>query len=268
MELSLKCPICNNQFAVDGPLQPKILKCGHTFCANCLWRITNLDENVIKCPLCFGITPVGALGAYALPVNQTVVDLLLSTSLQESLEGGRTTPVDFCCYCNTEVAEMICFGCDPAGCKLCDQCCMVEHDRPFPPVKLHKPLKIDEVINLPKNFCAKHEQALMYHSAKAGVFGCKQCLVEWGDNNLEFLPINVAFQTVKQYHLPLVTEELERYLKRLQLAQHRIETTQAQLGVTKSKVMQEILKKFSNYHIIFQERKNTLLANLETEVRK
>ena len=226
-----------------------------------------MDMNVIKCSFCYGVTPVGALGTYALPVNRTLVDLLFHMNVQETLEGGgETTPVDLCCYCNDRPAEKICFGCDPGGCKLCDECCTAEHNRPFAPVKSHKPLKLDEVVNLPKNFCAKHQQALKYYSEKAAIFGCKQCLVEQGDDlNLEYLPIDVAIQTLRQ-KLPLVTEELERYLKRLQDAQRRMEMIQGQLGVTKSKAMQEILKKFSKYQIIFQERQKTLLANLETEV--
>ena len=264
-ESSLECPICTNRFTVDGSLQPKILKCGHTFCTSCISQTSKMEMNAIKCSFCYDFTTLGPLGIYALPVNRTLVDLLFNMNMQESLEGGAT-PVDLCCYCNKRPAEKICFGCDPAGCKLCEQCCTAEHNRPFAPVKSHKPLNIDEVSSGSSNLCAKHQQLMTHYSEKAAIFGCKKCLEEQSEEfNVEFLPIGVAIQTLKQ-KLPLVTKDLEDYLRRLQDAQRTMEMTQGQLGVTKSKTMQEILKKFSKYQIIFQERQKTLLANLETEV--
>ena len=264
-ESSLECPICANRFTVDGPLQPKILKCGHTFCTNCIWQTSKTEINQIKCSFCFGVTPIGALGIYALPVNRTLVDILSHMNLQESLESD-TTPVDLCCYCNEKPAEKICFGCDPAGCKLCEQCCNAEHNRPFAPVKSHKPLNINEVTNIPRNFCVKHDQLLTHYSEKAATFACKKCLTELDDGvDVEFLPMEAAIQVLRQ-RLPKVTEDLENYLRRLQDAQRKMEMIQGQLGVTKSKVMQEIMKKFSKYQIIFQERQKTLLASLEAEV--
>jgi len=222
-----------------------------------------MEINLIKCSFCFGITPLGSLGIYALPVNRTLVDIL-SVTLQENLEDGNI-PVDLCCYCNEKPAEKICFGCDPIGCKLCEPCCTAEHSRPFAPVKSHKPLNIDEVANIPKNFCSKHEQLLTHYSEKAAIFGCKKCLAEQSEEvDVEFLPMDVAMQTLRQ-KLPHVTENLEGYLKRLQDAQREMEMIQGKLGVTKSQAMQEIQKKFSKYQIVFQERQKTLLANLETE---
>lgn len=263
-ESSLECPICANRFTIDGPLQPKLLKCGHTFCTNCIWKTSQMEMNSIKCSFCFGTTLLGSLGIYALPINRTLVDIL-NVNLQESLENGNI-PVDLCCYCNEKPAEKICFGCDPSGCKLCEQCCTVEHNRPFAPVKSHKPLSIDEVANVPKNFCSKHEQLLTHYSEKAAVFGCMKCLAEQSEEvDVEFLLIDVAMQTLRQ-KLPQVTENLEGYLKRLQDAQRKMEMVQGQLGVTKSQAMQEIQKKFSKYQVVFQERQKTLLTNLEIEV--
>ena len=263
MEPNLECPICVERFTTDGLFQPKILKCGHTFCTNCISKLYKVQMNLIKCPICFDITTVGTLGFYALPVNRTLIDLLFNMNLQQSLE---STPVDVCCYCNKQPAEKICFDCDPTGCKLCEQCCVAEHSRPFAPVKSHKPLNIDEVLNYPTNLCTKHKQIVTHYSEKAATFMCKKCLEEQPEEfNVEFLPIDVAFQTLRQ-KLPLVTQDLEGYLKRLQEAQYKIEMIKSQLSVTRSKTMQVILKMFSKYQIIFQERQKTLLAKLEIEV--
>ena len=257
-ESSLDCPICTNRYTVDGPLQPKLLKCGHTFCTNCIQKISKTEKNSIKCPYCFGVTPIEALGIYALPVNRTLVDILYNIKLKRSLKVD-TTPVDLCCICN-DPAEKICFDCDSNGCKLCEVCCIAEHSRPFPPVQMHKTLNIDEVSS---SFCVKHKQLLTHYSEEAAIFACEECLAEFVD--VDFLPMEAAIQTLRQ-RLPKMMEGLESYLRRLQDAQRIMETIRGDLGRTKPMAMQEILKKFSNYQFIFQKQEETLLANLEAEV--
>ena len=85
-ESSLDCPICANRFTVDGPLQPRTLKCGHTFCTNCIQQISKTEKNLIKCSFCSSITPVGVLGIYALPVNRKLVDILLRQQPSKMME--------------------------------------------------------------------------------------------------------------------------------------------------------------------------------------
>ena len=257
-ESSLDCPICRNRYTVDGPLQPRILNCGHTFCTDCIQQTSKTEKISIKCSFCSGFTPVGALGIYALPVNRTLVDVLYNMNFKKSLK-GETTPVDFCMICNNP-AEKICFGCDPNGCKLCEKCCIVEHSRKFPPVQMHKPLNFDEVSSY---FCVKHKQLLTHYSEEAAIFACKECLAEMAD--VDFLPMEAAIQTLRQ-QLPKMMEDLESYLRRLQDAQGRMEIIQYELGLTQSKTMDKILKKFSYYKFIFQEQEKTLLANVEAEV--
>ena len=256
----LECPICHKQFTVDGTLQPKILKCGHTICSSCSLDASHAKKNHIKCPFCYRITPFGIMGTYALPVNKTLVDII---SLHESLKGDAT-PVDLCCSCKERPAEKICFSCDPAGCKLCEQCCDAEHNCPFGPVRNHKPLNINEVKAVAKNFCVKHNQPLTHCSKKVADFVCEKCLTEL-DDKAEYVLIEVAGQALTQ-RLPKVMGDLNSYLKRQQDAQHKMELMLMNLGVIKPNIMQEIQKKFSRYQIIFQKRHNSLIDNLETEV--
>ena len=217
-----------------------------------------MEKKQIKCSFCFGVTPKGALGIYELPVNITLVDILSNMNSQRNLK-SETTPVDLCCICNLP-AEKICYDCDSAGCKLCEVCCIAEHSRSFPPAQMHKPLNINEAN---ASFCVKHKQLLTHYSETETIFACKECLTELGDE--DFHPIEVVIQTLRQ-RLPKVMENLKSYLRRLQDAQYKMEMIQNELGVTKSKTMQKILKKFNNYQVIFQERENTVIANLEMEV--
>ena len=202
------------------------------------------------------------MGIYSLPVNKALVDII---SLHENLKDD-TVPVDLCCNCNERPAEKICFGCDPAGCKLCEQCCDAEHNRTFGPVQSHKPLNINDVKTAAKNFCVKHNQPLTHCSKKEADFVCEKCLTEL-DDKAEYLPIEVAGQALTQ-RLPKVMEDLNSYLKRQQVAQHKMELMLLNVGVVRPNIMQEIQKKFSLYQSIFQKRHNSLIDNLEAEVRQ
>ena len=56
VNLRLECSICFNTFE-----KPKLLNCMHTFCEKCLNKVLNADDgngDVIKCPICRGITKV------------------------------------------------------------------------------------------------------------------------------------------------------------------------------------------------------------------
>ena len=48
----LKCQNCCSDFAVDQPLKlPKLLSCGHTFCAGCIEKSIE-DGTTFQCPVC------------------------------------------------------------------------------------------------------------------------------------------------------------------------------------------------------------------------
>jgi len=69
--------------------------------------------NLIKCPICYGITPIEAQGILALPVNRILVDIFCN---QESLK-GRDISTNLCRHCNERVIRP-----DPNGYNLCEQC--------------------------------------------------------------------------------------------------------------------------------------------------
>lgn len=264
-ESSLECPICTNQYETDGIRQPKILKCGHTLCTGCVKQILDPNSNQVKCPYCFVVTTVGIMGIYGFPVNRTLVDILNNLNLVDAIDEGAA-PRELCCYCDKSEATKICFGCDPSGCKLCDECCAAEHSRPFAPVRAHKPLNISDVKNIPKHVCTVHGHPFTHYSEKAATFGCRKCLeVLPGDIDVEFLPIDAAIQMLRQ-RLPMLTESLERYLKRLQDAQRNMIIMQADLGVAETKAMKDVQQKFSMFHKLFQDRQKSLLATLGTVV--
>lgn len=50
-----ECPLCCNSYSTKGTLEPKVLPCGHTFCANCIQEIKPAPKKrgeSGKCPNC------------------------------------------------------------------------------------------------------------------------------------------------------------------------------------------------------------------------
>jgi len=79
---SLECPICFDQFAGDvkgasADLQPRILRCGHTFCTGCLKRIVP-RQGSIRCPKCHQLTPFSK-------IDDVTINFQLRDVLEEQL---------------------------------------------------------------------------------------------------------------------------------------------------------------------------------------
>ncbi|KPP75771.1 RING finger protein 183-like [Scleropages formosus] len=70
----LECAVCfshfNNVFRT-----PKMLRCKHTFCLECLARmnIKSAQPNSVRCPLCRSLTPLPATGLPKLDNNPTIL---------------------------------------------------------------------------------------------------------------------------------------------------------------------------------------------------
>lgn len=257
----MRCSICNNPYGADGRFQPKMLKCGHTYCTDCILGLSH--QNSIKCPDCSTISAVGIMGVYALPTNSTLLTLIDELRAQKD----EVVVEDLCHACNKEKAVIICFNCDPVGCKLCDACSTSEHERDFAPVRAHKPIPIRGKKSVPKNMCRCHiGQLLTHYSEKTGTFACQQYLeTQPEDIKSNYLPIEVVVQVLKT-RLSSVLQNLEGYLKRLQASHQNISIIQSQLRETGPTTIQEIQKQFSNFQAIFQKRQNALLEDMDAYV--
>uniref|UniRef100_A0A8C5EUF9 RING-type domain-containing protein n=1 Tax=Gouania willdenowi TaxID=441366 RepID=A0A8C5EUF9_GOUWI len=75
--LDLDCSICFSQF--NNVFRcPKMLRCRHTFCLECLARINvkSSEPDAVQCPLCRRRTPLPALGPPRLATDRTVLSRL------------------------------------------------------------------------------------------------------------------------------------------------------------------------------------------------
>ena len=260
---SLECPVCNECYKIDGPQQPKILKCGHTLCVNCLLRLEKTDN--IKCPYCYRSTPLGTMGIFSLPVNLELVNLM---SFKDPADDDNSEVEVRCCYCNQRAATVACFSCDPAGCKLCSECFKLEHDRGFAPVRAHKPVPIVDLKRMPKNVCLHHPgQPLTHYAQQTGLFACAQCIETQGSETLTVthVPLEVAIKDLKAKLEPMM-QNIDSYLKRLQDSQHKVATVHNKMAVVGAEIVKEIQQKFSSFQLLLQDRQRLMLNMLEAVV--
>ena len=268
----MECPACSNPFKIDGRRQPRMLQCGHTFCTDCIDKVSY--QNHIQCPYCPVVTrfKVGA-GAYALPVNSILVQLIHEKMQKDKAKGigcsecNKQEKKETCRNCKTEKATKICFSCDPTGCKLCEACCTSEHERDFPPVRAHKPVLIKNVKGMSRCKCGTHDgQSLTHYSEKTGTFACEAYLESQSDDvKADYKQIEAVVHTLKS-RATAIMQNLEEYQIRLESSNHKISTMQNQLMEKGPKTIAEIRKQFGEFQSMFQQRQNALLTNVKEYV--
>ena len=174
---------------------------------------------------------------------------------------------DTCSACGKEEATKICFSCDPIGCKLCEVCCTLEHERDFAPVRAHQPMLIKSVKGMPRYKCGTHVgQPLTHYSEKTGTFACEGYLDSQPDDiKSDYVQLEAVVHTLKSRAMA-VMQNLEEYLKRLESSYYKISTMQSQLMEKGPKTIQEIRNQFGDCQQMFQERQNALMTNVKEYV--
>ena len=72
-----ECAICTYEYQVEGNRCPKLLRCSHTVCLDCLRQLVQRSSNHrIDCPICRADITVPAGGASEFPTNRYIVEAL------------------------------------------------------------------------------------------------------------------------------------------------------------------------------------------------
>ncbi|XP_072163319.1 uncharacterized protein [Diadema setosum] len=143
---NLECPICLTLFH-----QPKSLACSHTFCKNCMERISQTQPNqqTIACPVCRKETPLPSGDVSKL---QTNVPLYVLVSLAKI-----KSPTCTVCEMDENLpAVSYCQDCGKYMCESCDKTHSI-----WKPVSKHKVVPMREVLSgkIPlkrRRKCKKH----------------------------------------------------------------------------------------------------------------
>jgi len=112
----LECSVCQEQFSEIN--EPKILKCLHTFCKNCLeaW-LRQQREGELSCPTCRQITECPNSNINRLPSNLFYKQMV---GIVEAYSGQGQEDSPHCGNC--EEKKSLKFYCSDCNCFLCDEC--------------------------------------------------------------------------------------------------------------------------------------------------
>ena len=179
----LECSVCQELFSEVN--EPKILKCLHTFCKNCLeaW-LSRQREGQLSCPTCRQITECSNSNIDSLPSN------LFYKQMVEIVEAysGRGQEADSL-YCgNCEKKKDLKFYCSDCNTFLCEECAGA-HSK----WKLFKGHHVKEIGKFESsdvqdyarksNLCKKHKDELRFYCENCNICICRDCaILEHRDN--------------------------------------------------------------------------------------
>ena len=159
IETLLNCSVCLEVFEC-----PKLLRCGHTFCLECLEQMVADQASVITCPLCNQKT---------LKPPEGLTDLVDDFRVSQIRDGllaamEQATPQEKCDICSQGTAYTHCFQC----CRdMCDTC-REKHDR-RPEVASHRMLPVQDVME-----CSDHGDECSHNCEDCQSLVCITCILD------------------------------------------------------------------------------------------
>ena len=173
----LECSVCQEQFSEAN--EPKILKCLHTFCKNCLegW-LRQHSYGDLSCPTCHHITHCDDNDISKLPSNLFCKHLVEIVEAYSGQLENEDSP--HCGICDGRIALK--FYCAECNCFLCDDCASFHRKLKGKVFKDHSVKEIsrfksNDVQDLARraNICRKHNDELRYYCVKCKICICRDC---------------------------------------------------------------------------------------------
>ena len=158
IESLLNCSVCLEPFQ-----RPKLLRCGHTFCLECLEQLYD-HTSAITCPLCKQKTLKPATGLADLTddfrVSQIRDGLRVATQL--------AAPQEKCDVCRGSVASVHCLQCHKAMCNTCRE----KHNRRAEAAS-HTLLCVQDVVE-----CGIHDDMCSHICKDCRALVCMSCVLD------------------------------------------------------------------------------------------
>ena len=150
----------------------------------------------------------------------------------------------------------------------CGACIKTEHERGFDPVARHRRMLMAEVNNPHSTSCAYHprNRATLY-SITLQQFACNECdsRSEFAEMKDKFEPIDIAVKKLRSQAKGMV-QYSQDILAKLNLTLVDISANNAELGPAVERTKNQIQAKFSEIMEIINERQQTLMKHVQTEV--
>ena len=226
----LECSLCQELFSEVN--EPKILKCLHTFCKNCLeaW-LRRQREGQLSCPTCRQITECPNSNINSLPSN------LFYKQMVEIVEAyGGTAQEDDSLHCGNceekKPPKVYCFDCNTF---LCEKCAGTHSKwRLF---KGHHVKEIGEYESSDvqdyarkSNVCKKHNDKLTFYCENCNICICRDCAIleHRDDRNHHKVSLEQGFEN-KKSDITNKMKDVEAIASRLRDQKQTLEKKQARM---------------------------------------
>lgn len=259
----MQCPRCRDHYTTEGDLQPRIITiCGHSYCRKCI-NILRKDSGVLTCPQCGQLSyepdaPNVALMSYIAVQSQRA-----KPHKVREINAPRQAIV--CQHCNEREVAFICYQCLTIGFRFCQQCSAVEHDRPFGPVREHKPIPIEQVkygAILPD--CHRHPNRVCeLFSFVENRFACEECVHDFDYSPELFVDIETAVLDVRK-SLPPLMSRMSTIRDRLQSTQEKLSEQLGRMDQAKLTAIDKVRVEFQDFEMSLRKR----LAFVESQVEE
>lgn len=224
----LECKVCNDTFCLQGTKVPRLLVCGHSFCHECLAKLSQHEET-LRCPFDRQVTNLADSGVWGLKKNFALLELL--EKLETSSDSGNeqrtlrrkkhnSRPSGIPCDENEDhQATVFCTVCST---HLCDSCAASTHATKT--LIRHKHVPLSEK-SKEKTVCNQHpphivEYACMEKDCAGDRLMCFVCKDYGRHHNHKTLPLSKAAESTRsalaeavQHTRPLVDKVSEAVSK-------------------------------------------------------
>ena len=271
----MECPICNEQYGTEYQTTPRVLRCGHTYCTKCLAQLVTVHVGKrygVKCAFCNSLHELSRPDPTLIPVNHAVLEIIkVSDSKKfEDKKGKDVGPQ--CEYKGVHCvgsANWVCFDCNPTtNTMFCEMCIKTEHERGFEPVARHRRMLMAHVNNPYTAPCSYHpgNMATLY-SVKLQQFACIECnsRLDFNEQKDLFVPISDSVKRLRTQGKRMVMYSQD-ILAKLNVSLLSISANNAELGPSVQQTKNQIQEKFAEIVEIIQERQQTLMKHVQTEV--
>lgn len=270
--VAAECSVCTQEYDRTPEREPRVLRCGHTFCTECLEKMCSHlvaqegSRSALACPFCMQETRVPFHDITRVPVNYSVLDLSTHSKTPARISASNSRAL--CEYCGEEEATLVCFNCSLIGIRFCSKCDREEHERSFKPAQLHRRVPIDQLE--PVMSCANHSNSPVTHFSELhDRFACFQCQQQsdWNTLSSSFLPIPLAASKLRKT-VANMNNLCAKELNKVFVASGEVEEGLNTLKQSSILARQEIQHEFADLKRLLAEREKILLSILGNEVCK
>ncbi|XP_013416573.1 RING finger protein 17 [Lingula anatina] len=291
MQKNPTCPACCHTFGTKdparphGPRMPLLLRCGHTYCESCLFKLAKFHKTGIPCPSCKVLTQLkeegsikclepniyllGLLSAQrrkSVASNNSVLNFTPAgmlprkkkSSLEESEDCETKVP---CKECNFNPATCCCLKCDVTMCGICfDRVHSASNT-----LRKHQAVPIYESgLSLGGSVCKDHDnRAIEYFCEDDQTAICSHCVIVGEHKSHAISSMEDKNKTVFADMEPVINTAA-KVLKNLKKSEKVLNDGIPDSRVTAIQLVEEVQSHFQTLHGLLQAREIELTAEIET----